>query len=80
MNSNIRCIEIGVVIGNTGSGKCWIVTLDVLKYNKKIQPGRTAKLNSNIRCIEIIILNFYKTPFYRWIVTLDVLKLSISIY
>ena len=74
MNSNIRCIEIGVVIGNTGSGKCWIVTLDVLKYNKKIQPGRTAKLNSNIRCIEIKYQGLSLRLSSRWIVTLDVLK------
>ena len=38
MNSNIRCIEMGNNDAAILASRGWIVTLDVLKYNKSCRP------------------------------------------
>ena len=52
----------------------WIVTLDVLKCEKKGICLMPCSLNSNIRCIEIFLSGHFKLNNVCWIVTLDVLK------
>ena len=64
LNSNIRCIEI--VYGDSyyeGPAR-WIVTLDVLKYEKIRWQKKPHRLNSNIRCIEIKIVAVFTQLFY----------------
>ena len=53
---------------------CWIVTLDVLKWNSCENAVEVVPLNSNIRCIEIQQLEALASDSESWIVTLDVLK------
>ena len=52
----------------------WIVTLDVLKYQKRNRRKYGRMLNSNIRCIEMSTAMASEIASTGWIVTLDVLK------
>ena len=74
LNSNIRCIEMQSAVQVPYILRCWIVTLDVLKFNTGATNSTHISLNSNIRCIEMKLTHCNFTFLFSWIVTLDVLK------
>ena len=74
LNSNIRCIEMKIIIEEYKRRYGWIVTLDVLKSWRYGRYRRMWRLNSNIRCIEMMFILNTDFEAASWIVTLDVLK------